>query len=82
MTGGITKRPTRYDPKQRRTAAHLNKSHPSWLVLWGVHSRVFWAYPLFRAPAGTIVWSDAPGDLVVQMRQAEMAAQNGPPPLR
>jgi hypothetical protein len=71
-----------YDPHQRRIAAHLNRAHPNWHVMWGVHSRQLWAFPLFNAPPGTIINAARPDDLVAQMRQAEMIAQFGPPPYR
>jgi len=71
-----------YDVAQRRIAAHLNRAHPNWHVLWGVHSRRFWAFPLFSAPPGTLVSAGTPDDLVAQMRQVEMIAQYGPPPYR
>jgi hypothetical protein len=41
---------------------------PSWLVMWGAYSRQFWAFPCFRAPAGTIAHSDNPSMLAGEMR--------------
>ena len=71
-----------YDAAQRRIAAHLNHTDANWHVMWGVHSRRLWAFPLFDASPGTIISAGTPDDLVAQMRQAEMIAQHGPPPYR
>jgi hypothetical protein len=68
----------RYDRGQWLEAARVQRAHPAWLVLWGVYSRLFWAFPAFTAEAGTIVTAAAPADLVVLMRQAEIAATTGP----
>jgi hypothetical protein len=68
----------RYDPQQRAEAARVRRAHLAWLVLWGAYSRLFWAFPDFDAEAGTIVTATTPADLVVLMRQAEIAATTGP----
>jgi hypothetical protein len=47
-------------------------------VLYGPYSRTFYAFPLFAAPAGTIVTAATPADLVVLMRQAEASSTSGP----
>jgi hypothetical protein len=44
------------------------------MVLYGPYSRLFWAFPLFAAPAGTIVTATTPSDLVARMRAAESSA--------
>ena len=75
-----TSEPAHYDTAQRRIAAHLGRNHPTWYVMWGLHSRRLWAFPLFDAPPGTVISAERPDDLVTQMRQAEMIAQHGPPP--
>jgi hypothetical protein len=41
---------------------------PCWLVIWGAYSRQFWAFPCFRAPAGTIAHSGNPSALAGKMR--------------
>lgn len=71
-----------YDDDQRRIAAHLNQAHPNWHVMWGAHSRLFWAFPLFNAQPGTIISAADPEDLAAQMRQTEMITQHGPPPYK
>ena len=40
----------RYDPSHRLTAARIQHSSPHWLLMWGTHSRRYYAYPLFTAP--------------------------------
>jgi len=73
---------TSHDPQQRQIAARLNRAHRDWLILWGVHSRRLWAFPLFDVPPGTLVSAGTPDDLVAQMRQVQMIAQYGPPPYK
>jgi hypothetical protein len=70
----------RYDLAQYREAARLQQAHPAWLVLYGPHSRHFWAYPAFDVPRGTIASATSPGDLVVLMRQLEITATTSRPP--
>jgi hypothetical protein len=68
----------RYDREQRVEAARVQRSHPAWVVLYGPYSRTFYGFPAFAVPAGTIVTAATPADLVVLMRQAEIAATTGP----
>ncbi len=63
-----------YDLPERRTAARIQGWHRGWLVIWGVSSRRYWAYPLFDAVPGTIVSAADPKELLAQMSQAEIAA--------
>jgi hypothetical protein len=75
----------RFDPGQRLTAARIQHASPCWLVMWGTHSRRFFAFPLFGAPPGTIVTASGPDRLLTRMRQAETAtvarARMSPAPL-
>jgi hypothetical protein len=43
-------------------------------VTWGLHSRLFWAYPRFAVAPGTIIAAAGTGELLALMRQAELAA--------
>ena len=61
----------RYDPGQRLTAARIQHANPHWLLLWGTHSRRYFAFPMFTVPPGTIVTASEPNRLVTRMRQAE-----------
>ena len=71
----------RYDPHQRLTTARLQHANPHWLLLWGTHSRRYYAFPLFTAPRGIIITSPDPDRLLKRMRQTEaIAARPGVPP--
>lgn len=63
-----------YDPAQRRTAARIQERNPHWLVLWGVSSQRFWAFPMFDAVPGTIISAVDPRELLALMARAETAA--------
>jgi hypothetical protein len=69
-----------YDENQRRTAALIQRDNPLWLVVWGVGSRRYWAFPAFDVPPRTVVSAADPDDLVTRMRETEM--QYLPPPYR
>jgi hypothetical protein len=68
----------RYDPGQRLTAARIQQANPRWLLMWGSHSRRYFAFPLFAAPPGTIVTASGPDRLLTRMRQAEAATSVRP----
>jgi hypothetical protein len=68
----------RYDPGQRLTAARIQHANPHWLLMWGPHSRRYFAFPLFWAPPGTMVTATDPTWLLTRMRQAETAAATHP----
>jgi hypothetical protein len=42
--------------------------------MWGCHSRLYWAFPRFNAPQGTVIAAPDPAGLTEHMRQAERAA--------
>jgi hypothetical protein len=63
---------------QRETAAHVEKAHPGWLVMWGPYYREYWAYPCFNVPRGTILHSADPYELVREMRSVQMSAVKRP----
>jgi hypothetical protein len=67
-----------YDLGQRRDAEGLSRQFPNWYVMWGVHSRTFWAFPLFSAPPGTLVSAGTPAELAARMQHAETASTFGP----
>lgn len=66
-----------YDQRERQIAARIARDFPRWLVIWGLHSRRFWAYPCFRVPRGTIADAANPDDLAAQMRSIQHAAMSG-----
>lgn len=62
-------------------AAQLQHDHRNWLVLWGCYTHVYIAFPLFRAPRGTVLTATVPADLAVKMRRQErFAGVHSPPP--
>jgi hypothetical protein len=67
-----------YDPGKRAAAARLSLDYPGWLIMWGPHSRLYFAYPAFDAPPGTILTAPSSGGLRARMRQAELTATAGP----
>lgn len=66
--------PAALDPAQRQTASALAQHNPRWAVMWGLHSRLYWAFPLFDVPRHTVVSAADPGTLLAGMRQTEMTA--------
>jgi hypothetical protein len=58
-------------------AARIEEVFPEWFVMWGAYSRQFWAYPLFDAPAGTIVHAASASDLAAMMRRVQRLAADG-----
>jgi len=69
--------PAHRDAERYQTAQSIQQANPGWLVIWGVYTRQYVAFPLFRAPTGYIVASGNPDTLVQRMRQAELAFTPG-----
>lgn len=67
-----------YDPRERLTATRLQHANPHWLLLWGTHSRRYYAFPLFTAPRGIIITSPDPDRLLGRMRQTEAITATSP----
>jgi hypothetical protein len=59
----------------QETARQIQLQHPGWMVLWGVYSRQYVAFPLFAAPAGTILAAGYPPALAPRMAEVERRAQ-------
>jgi hypothetical protein len=69
---------TAYDRREHAYAARIEQKHPGWVVLWGMFSRRYWAFPTNTAiPRGTILSAPQPRELVAAIRQAELAAAPG-----
>src|ERR1039458_3176101 len=62
----------RFDDQEHRAAARMERDYPGWAVLWGAHTRLFWAFPRFQAPPGTIVAAPDTADLITRMQHAEL----------
>jgi hypothetical protein len=60
------------DEQQWQIAGEIEQSNPGWLVIWGCYSRLFWAFPRFRAPAGTILSASNPDQLLVDMDSVQL----------
>jgi hypothetical protein len=68
-----------YDQHHHRIAAQIQGTHPGWLVMWGTHTRLYWAYPRFGAPPGTVFAEPGTPELITRMHHAELAARAQPP---
>jgi hypothetical protein len=69
-----------FDQKEHRTAAGIEHDHPRWLILWGTHTRLYWAYPRFHAPPGTMIAAPDTAGLITRMQHAKLAARAHMPP--
>jgi hypothetical protein len=58
----------------RRIAGRLGEDNPSWIVLFGIYSRQFVAFPRFDVPMGTVVAARYPATLPPRMRRIESRA--------
>jgi hypothetical protein len=70
---------TMTEDQQRRVASEVEQSHPRWIVMWGAYSHMFWAFPRFDVPKGTIVSAPDPGRLTADMQRVEDEARVGLP---
>jgi hypothetical protein len=52
-------------------AAAIMRDRPQWLVIYGVYSREYWAYALFRMRRRMIVHARYPDALIPRMDAAE-----------
>jgi hypothetical protein len=59
----------------REAARQIELQRPGWMVVWGVYSKQYVAFPLFAAPAGTIVAAAYPPALESRMQAVELRAQ-------
>ncbi len=62
----------------RETARQIELQRPGWMVLWGVYSRQYVAFPLSAAPPGTILAAAYAPALESRMQTAERRAQGKP----
>jgi hypothetical protein len=56
-------------------AREMESANPLWIVVFGVYSRQFVAFPLFAVPKGTVVSARYPAAVRERMRQIEHAAR-------
>jgi hypothetical protein len=62
----------------RLIAERLEFENPGWLIMYGVYSRQFVAFPRFRALRRTVVTAIYPSALPGRLRQAESQAGYAP----
>jgi hypothetical protein len=66
---------TEQDAEHMQAAARLRDQRPGWVVVWADPLRRYSASPLFRAPRGTHLTAQTPGELAALMDQVEQAAR-------
>jgi hypothetical protein len=59
--------------EMQRIAGQMEEDNPSWIVVFGVYTRQFVAFPRFHAP-GTVVTVSYPAALPPRMRAIEAQA--------
>jgi hypothetical protein len=59
------------DQAHAEAARELERDNPDWIVVFGVYSQQFVAFPRFPAPPRTIVVASYPGALPTRMRAVE-----------
>ena len=64
-------------------AARLESDNPLWIVLYGVYTEEFIAFPRFEAPSGmTILTAKYPLALAARMREIEREVHGYPAEIR
>jgi hypothetical protein len=72
----VTTVTTRADPAQmHQIAAQIEEDNPSWIVMFGIYTREFVAFPRFTVPKGTILTALYPDALPPRMRAVEATAR-------
>ena len=62
------------DDLEKQAAADIEQGHLRWMVMWGCYSRLFWAFPRFLVPKGTIISAPDREHLLVGMHSVEAEA--------
>lgn len=62
----------------REAARAIEQQQPGWMVVYGIYSKEYVAFPLFPAPRGTILTATHPPALINQMLQAERRISGKP----
>jgi hypothetical protein len=63
------------DDEMLRAAEKMESDNPLWIIVFGVYSRQFVAFPRFNAPKGTMAVAGYPPALTERMRAIERAAR-------
>ena len=61
------------DQTRRRAAAQIRRQHPGFVVIWAADLGRYRAWPLIRAPRGTVLTARTPDELTAQIQQLERA---------
>lgn len=62
----------------REIARQIEQQQPGWIVIYGIYSREYVAFPLFPASAGTILTATYPPALAEHMQAAERMFRRKP----
>jgi hypothetical protein len=62
---------TAADDEARATARRLEQQHPGWMIIYGVYTRRFVAFPLFRVRQRVVVTAAYPDALPARLDAAE-----------
>ncbi|MFF5204906.1 hypothetical protein [Streptosporangium sp. NPDC000396] len=68
--------PRLWDGPARAEAERLTQAWPGWTILYGAHSRLFYAIAAWPTPEPVIVQAAAPEDLEAQMHETAMTLTN------
>jgi hypothetical protein len=61
------------DAHQRRIAVQIQQDHPAWLIIWGPHTRMYWAFARFTTPSA-IIAAPGPRELTDLIRRVQLTA--------
>jgi hypothetical protein len=64
------------DDQERNIAIEIERDHPDWVVMWGCYSRLFWAFPRFSVPKGTIISAPSGAGVLSYMLDLEAEFRN------
>ena len=62
----------------RRQARDIQQQLQGWMVVYGIYSKEYVAFPLFPAPPGTILAAAYPPALIARMQETERRLRGGP----
>jgi hypothetical protein len=68
------------DDECRELAQEIERERPGWLVVWGVYSKCFVAFPLFPVQRRTILVVSYPDALLSRMEEVERRWRVEPEP--
>jgi len=57
--------------RNRQLAESLRQRHPGWMIMYGIYSRMFWAFPLFTTVPGRYLGAADPAELDRELSAAE-----------